>query len=103
MLPHQRQAGLGERLADFVWLLASAVREARAATALWSAIALGQGLLVPTQLWLTRVLVDALVAEVSRTQGSTGPDAAAGFTEAAPFLWLGLLAVSLLAQRVLDE
>ncbi len=82
--PHRQQL-----LADLAWLTWLLAGTAPLPCTLWVAIALGQGLLIPAQLWLTRALVDALAAEVR------------GQTQQQPFLWLGLLVAVLLAGRLL--
>jgi ATP-binding cassette subfamily B protein len=55
--------------------------------ALWTAVALVRGLLVPAQLWLTRTLVDALAVQLK------------GGAAHGTFLWLGLLVGALLVER----
>ena len=74
---------------DLGWLLGVLFRVAPLPCSLWAVIALLQGLLVPGQLWLTKALVDALARQV---QGGVARDT---------FLWLGLLAASLLLERAL--
>jgi ATP-binding cassette subfamily B protein len=74
---------------DLGWLLGVLFRIAPLPCSFWAVIALLQGLLVPAQLWLTRALVDALARQVR--------DGVARDT----FLWLGLLAASLLLERAL--
>src|SRR5689334_22389486 len=54
-----------QQLGDLGWLLACMVRMAPCPSLLWSLVALAQGLLVPLQLWLTKLLVDALAARLA--------------------------------------
>ena len=82
--PHHRRL-----LADLAWLTWLLARTAPLPCACWVAVALGQGLLTPAQLWLTRDLVNALAAVVR------------GQPQQRPFLWLGLLAATLLAGQLL--
>lgn len=81
--------GRGRMVLDLCWLVGSAGRLAPLPFAVLASIALAQGLLVPLQLWLTKVVVDALAAQL---QGAEAGRA---------FLWLGLLVASLLADRAL--
>jgi ATP-binding cassette subfamily B protein len=74
-------------LRDLGWLVGSMARTAPLPCALWSAVALVQGLLVPAQLWLTKTLVDALATQLK------------GGAAHGTFLWLGLLAAALLVER----
>lgn len=76
-------------LADLGWLTARSAGDAPLPTGLWAATAVAQGLLVPAQLWLTKLLLDALQVRLS--------GAGAGATS--PFLWLGALGASLLLGR----
>jgi ATP-binding cassette subfamily B protein len=77
-------------LRDLAWLLGLAGRAAPRPCALWATLAVGQGLLVPAQLWLTKLLVDALAGAQPSVLGPRSS-----------FLWLGLLAGAVLAERVL--
>jgi ATP-binding cassette subfamily B protein len=75
-------------------LVAVVARCAPLASGLWAAAALGRGLIVPVQLWLTKTLVDALAAQLQ----SGGQDVLAASFVSIP---LGLLAGTLLVERAL--
>lgn len=78
-------------VADLGWLTARAVADAPLPTVVWAATAVGQGLMVPTQLWLTKLFLDALQARLS----------GAGGGGVSPLWWLGGLGASLLMGRAL--
>jgi hypothetical protein len=81
------------QLRDLYCLIGVVAGAAPLPSALWGALKLGQGLLVPFQLWLTKNVVDALAAQLG---GSGGQEASLW-----P-VWLALLAGALLVQRALD-
>lgn len=63
--------GRWRRFVDLAGLAAVVFLAAPLPCALWTVVALGRGLLVPAQLWLTKALVDALAARgASRSFGS---------------------------------
>ena len=76
-------------LADLARLAAQAAADAPLPCAASTAISLVTGLLVPAQLWMTKLLVDALAAQLRTGQSHGAP------------LWLGLLVGSLLVDRAL--
>jgi ATP-binding cassette, subfamily B, bacterial len=76
-------------LADLGWLVWLVAGTTPLPCALWVAVALGQGILVPVQLGATKALIDALAAQL------------AGHAGQHIVIWLGLLVAVLLLQRVL--
>jgi ATP-binding cassette subfamily B protein len=78
-------------LGDLGWLAARGFADAPGPCAVWAATAVARGLLVPAQLWLTKLLLDALQA---RLQGGS-PDSGHALR------WLGALAATLLAGQAL--
>jgi ATP-binding cassette subfamily B protein len=78
-------------LVDLGWLTRQAFGDAPLPCAAWSVVAVVRGLLVPAQLLLTRLLLDALQARLSGKGTGSGH----------ALWWLGVLAATLLMDRVL--
>jgi ATP-binding cassette subfamily B protein len=86
---HNDNHGRLRTLADLGWLVWLVAGTTPLPCALWVAVALGQGLLVPVQLGATKALIDALAAQL------------AGHAGRHIVIWLGLLVAVLLLQRAL--
>ena len=77
-------------LANLGWLTWRGFCDAPFACAVWAVTAAGQGLVVPAQLWLTKLLLDALQSRLAGTDGGRHA-----------LWWLGGLVATLLLDRLL--